>query len=150
MRSNKSLSELDIKEYFDKKILPKILFAPGLFRNIQIVRNCDKKAAIEFYKEYISFNRVVNTEFDEVDTNKALRQRVCKKLNILVECDKTDRELLSLLATTDRQKTRKKLFRFPSVWELSEMYANEYDDDIHLEGFVNEIENDYPKNAIFI
>lgn len=149
VRSNSTFADLDIKQYFEKNILSKYLFAPGLFRNIQIVFNYTKKEAIEYYKKHCAVNRAQN-EFEAVDSLKTLKQRVCKKLNILVECDKTEKELINLLHTTARQKTRKKLFRFPSVWELSEMYSSQYDDDENMESFVSEIESDYPKNAIFI
>jgi hypothetical protein len=147
VRSNNTFAGLDIADYFQKRILNTYLFAPGLFRNIQIVRNCNKAEAIQFYKNHVKPRR---EEANDYEIMQSIVKHINKKLNIKVCGDFTEKTLLHILTTYQRQKTFKKLFNEPSVMELSDLYSSMYDTEDNIEKFLNEELNDYPKNAIFI
>lgn len=145
IRSHSTFANLEVKEYFMQRVLRKYLFAPGIFQNIQIWKNCTKKEAIEKYKE------IKHIKQEEVDIWKAWRQLFKRKLNIQISDDIPETLLPSLYHSYQWQKGRKKLFKNPSVFEMHEEYSSQYDDDENMEGFVNEyFEGNYPKNAIFI
>lgn len=145
VRSNCTFESLDIADYFRKKILPKYLYAEGLFRNIQVMRNCSKKEALEFYLQFVK-----NPTKEFIDTEKAWKHRFLKRLNIDIADDISERILPRLFSTMERQKTRRKLFKYPSLFSLSEMYSNEFDTDGHEEEFLNEVYSEYPQNAMFV
>lgn len=148
VKSNSTFAGLDMAQYFEKHILPEYLFPFGMFRNIQIVYNCNKKEALRIYKEFISVGRTIESDF--VDMEKALRHRYTKKFNIVPSFSITVRDLKNNLHHFTKNKKRKYLHKLPSVIEMSDMYSQEYDTDDHLEGFVDETMNDFPENSIFI
>lgn len=145
VRSNLTFEEFDPKEYFLTRILPKYLFAPGIFRNIQIWLHCTKSEALEKYR------LMSKREPFEVDVWKAWRRLFKRRLNIQV-CDEfPDKHLPAIFRTYQYQKNRKKLFKHPSVLDMVEAYSMDHDDDGHEIEFVNDYFNDnYPNNAIFI
>jgi len=144
IRSNSEFKNLDIKQYFERFILPKYLFAPGIFRNIQIVKNCNKKEAIKYYKEVLK--KVKDTE---IYSYKAICRHIKRKLNVQICDDFSEKYLFNLLAEGKRYKTVKKLHKHPSIFELSDQYCSEFDTDGHEEEFLNGIYSDYSDNAIF-
>jgi hypothetical protein len=147
IRSNETFANLDIRKYFERAILSKFLFAPGLFRNIQIMRNCSNQEAIQFYKKYCKLS-VENRS--EIDALKAWKQLFKRRLNIEL-CDNIrERAMPAIYNSTKRQKTRKKLFLYPNPLELSDMYCSEFDTDGHELEFLDSFYSDYPKNAMFI
>lgn len=147
VRSNLTFETFDIADYFQKRILPKYLYAEGLFRNIQVMRNCSKKEALEFYLQFV---KPAKQEKEFIDTEKAWKHLFLKRLNIEIADDLSERLLPRLFNTLERQKTRRKLFKHPSPFELSDMYSSEFDTDGHEEEFLDGIYSDYPKNAMFI
>lgn len=148
VRSNESFESLDIANYFLKKILPKRLYPEGIFRNIQVMRNCSKAKAREFYKEHVSLTRERKPEY--IDTEKAWKQLFLRRFNIEI-CDSINEKSLPRIAgSMKRQGTRKKLFKYPSMFELCDRYSSEHDEDGHEEEFLSEVENEYPKNVMFI
>lgn len=145
IRSHSTFAGLDVKEYFMRRVLRKYLFEPGLFRDIQIWKNCSKVEAMQVYKE------IIKPKPFEVDTWKAWRRLFKRRLNIQISDDIPETLLPSLYHSYQFQKSRKKLFKQPSVFEMHEEYSSQYDDEENMEGFVNEyFEGNYPKNAIFI
>jgi hypothetical protein len=147
IKSNSTFAELDIKQYFESRILNKYLFAPGLFRNIQILRNCSKKEAIQYYKDIV---KPMVTNRAEIDTLRGWKQLFKRRLNIEIADSISERALPTVYKQLEPQKTRKKLFLNPSIFELSDRYCSQYDTDGHEFEFIDEVFNDYPKNSIFI
>lgn len=145
IRSNETYDQFDPIKYFENNILPKYLYASGLFRNIQLCYGCSKKDAISWYKKMNTKERVY-----VVDTDKAWRQLFKRKLNILIENYFTDSELKTLFKVTSRCNVRTKMFKAPSIWELSEQYGCEYDTEEYIEEFIHDQLSDYPKNSILV
>jgi hypothetical protein len=145
VRSNQSFQELDIETYFRKKILPNYLFAEGLFRNIQVYRNLTKQEALQWYKEYVKSHKD-----NIIDIDKALHNRIKKKLNMELQDHLPMNVITSLLKTMKRKKVRSKLFKHPNSFMLHEMYSNEYDTEDNMETFIHEYYSQFPKNAVFI
>ena len=148
VKSNSTFEALNIADYFRKKVLPKYLYPEGMFRNIQVMRNCSKKEALEFYLQYVKPKKDQVTAY--IDTEKAWKKRFLRHLNIEIADDISERFLPAIFKTTERQKIRRKLFKHPSAFSLSEMYSSDYDEDGHEEDFLNEFYSEYPKNAMFI
>jgi hypothetical protein len=147
VKSNKTFEELGAREYFEKRILPQYLYAPGIFRNIQIWMNCGKKEALQKYKELKENGK----EPFEVDVFKAWRRLFKRRLNIQVADFFPEHYLPAIYKSYQYQNKRKILFKQPSTFELHDYYSNEHDDDENMESFVNEyFDSNFPKNAIFI
>jgi hypothetical protein len=152
VRSNKTFEEFDVKEYFINQVLPKYLYAPGVFRNIQIWKKCSKKEAIEIYKRLFKLRKPEPmTEYDREEMIIKAWIRMFKIKKNIELCDTWNNgQLLLIFNNFKYQKKHKKLFRHPSVFEMHEAYTREHDDDDHIEEFVNEIYDDYPKNSLFV
>ncbi len=149
IKSNSTFADLDIIQYLETRILPKYLFANGIFRNIQIIRNCSKAEAIQFYKDNISLFR--EKRQPENDIYKAWKQLYKRRLNIEICEDLNPKYMAALFNSYTRQKTRQKLFKQPSLFEMAEAYHSENDTEDNMEQFVNDWYGDnYPKNSIFI
>lgn len=144
VKSNKPLKDFDFVAYFKQKILPNYLYKEGLFRNAQIMLNTDKKAVLKWYSE------VMKQKDNTIDIDKALQNRLKKKLNIEMVDFIPYTQIVNVLNKFDRQKRRAKLYKHPSPLEMHDMYLSEHDDDDNIEGFINEFYSEYPKNAIFI
>lgn len=150
VRSNSTLAEFDLQEYFIKKILPKYLYPEGIFRNIQIIENCSKKEALEYYRKYLSINATHKYEEERIDSYTAITKRLKKKLNIVACGFISEAKLLRVLKTTKTQPVTTELHPEPSFWELSDLYSQTYDEDGHEEQFINhEFEERYSKHSIF-
>jgi hypothetical protein len=145
VRSNQSFQDLNIETYFRKNILPKYLFAEGLFRNIQLYKNLTKQDALKWYKEYMK-----SQKDNVIDIDKALHNRLKKKINVELQDHLPMGIIINILKTMKRSKKRAKLFKHPSSFMLHEMYSNEYDTDDDMETFIHEYYSQFPKNAVFI
>lgn len=149
VKSNSTFKELDIKAYFMKHEAKKLFHPEGLFRNIQILRNCTKRAALEVYQNFLSKPYKKHPEY--IDTKKAIAHRFTKKLNCEL-CDSiSEKTALNLLNTMKRQKTRKKIYKHLSPFDLSDIYLSENDTEENMESWLSDyLEENYPKNSIFI
>jgi len=146
IRSNETWEQLDIEKYFLKKVLPKFMYNEGVFRDIQLLFNINKKEAREKYIE-ISTKAKQN---EEVDTFKSLRQQIKKRVNILVDQNGwfRDSQLLPLLKQP-RRKKRANGIKTPSFSEVYDFACGESDTE---DGMINAAENYYDQfdNAVFI
>lgn len=149
IRSNETLEALDIEKYFKEKILSKYLFAPGLFRNIQLIRNLSKTEAIQWYKTWIKAAQKPDQWEAEAQASKTLKQRLKKKLNIRLEDSFKDAYLIHLLKINNRHKRTVQLFREPSIFDMAERYSSHYDTEDNMEEFLEEEFSEFPKKAIF-
>jgi hypothetical protein len=145
VHSNQSFKDLNIETYFRKKILPMYLFPEGLFRNIQVYKNLTKAEALEWYKLYVKASKD-----NVIDIDKALHNRMKKKLNVELQDHLSMSSILNVLKNTPRFKKRTKMYKHPSPFELHDMYSSEYDDDDNMEAFINQYYSQFPKNATFI
>jgi len=148
VRSNRTFENLDIEKYVRESILPEYLYPAGVFRELQVFYNQDKKQALEKYKEY-RFNQKNKEEF--IDTEKAWRNRLKKDKNIEPGYDFfTEEEMRKAYHSFNRQDKRKKLFKMPSPSSMLD--AMDFEDDIDSLEFAysNYISNEYPDNAVFI
>lgn len=152
VRSNQTFNELDLQAYFYKHILPKYMYAEGTFRNIQIIENCSKKEALEYYRKYLSIKSTyIKDNTEPIDSFAALVKRIKRKLNIVVCDDISEARLYNVLKAYKRQPTLTRMYRQPSFFELSEIYSQEHDEDENIEEFVSDyFEENYSKDAIFI
>lgn len=149
VKSNSTFAEFNLEDHFKKRILPKYLFAPGKFQNIQIFYNISKKDAIEKWKEINGRNPI---DFEDRDDKilTGLKRLLLIRKNIWCADDVRPGKLRKVLSEFPYQKKRKKLFNHPSILEMSDRYSSQYDTDDSFEEFVDDIYNDYPKNSIFI
>ncbi len=146
IRSNETWEQLDIEKYFLKKVLSKFMYNEGVFRDIQLLYNINKQDAREKYNEI----KAAAKQDEQVDTFKALRQLIKKRVNILIDCNGffRDSQLLPLLKQP-RRKKRANGIKTPSFSEVYDFACSESDTE---DGMLAAAENYYDQfdNAVFI
>ncbi len=142
VRSNYAFQELDILSYFETKILPKYMYKEGLIRSLQIIYNVSKKEVIVKYKDLA---RTIKNNTFEVDIFAALRRRIRRKLNILVDeySNLNNGHLTHILKNFSRQAKPTKVVKAPSIWELHEHCSQIADTDEGIMEEANNVLNEY-------
>lgn len=146
IRSNETWQNFDLNTYFENKILPEYLYAPGLFRNMQIIYGIDKKEVPAKYK----WMRGIFNQPTEIDIQKAWRQLFKKRFNVILSDCFNDTKINRMLNTFTWNKTRSKAVNSPSIMELYDHCSSVSDTD---NGMISEfwnVINEYDKNTILI
>lgn len=81
VRSNVGFHELDIVQYFQKHVQPTLYHAPGLFRDIQLHFNLDKKAALLKYQELMLASKISS----EIDSDRAVLRHLRRHFNLIAD-----------------------------------------------------------------
>lgn len=147
IKSNSLCNSFNALEYFDKIILPKYFYTDGVLKNIQLSYNCDKKEAVRKYKLLkAETNKVPDWWEGATDINKALRNRVKKKLNIFIpdEIWATDKLCLKILKDFKRCKVRQTVKKI-DLYDLLDGFDGDIDE---AETLLNQ--NTSEKNVIYI
>jgi hypothetical protein len=149
IKSNLTYTELDIKDYFINKVLPKYLHKGGIWQRLQTVFNLPKS---EVKEKYIQLKANEAQEANApIDTEKALKARLRKKLNIVVDdyVMVFDKTLIKLLNTHKRQSKRTKATKAPSIMELTEYAEQNSDTDEGMFDAANEYMDDFKDCILF-
>ena len=147
VRSNQTFEALDHIAYFEKYILPKHYFAPGLFRNIQMVYNLTKSQVADKYRQ-LAAQWKLNASQDTDDLKyAAITRRLRRKKNLLVKWFINPGKLMNVLISSGypRQPKPIELCEMPNVWDLHDQLSREFDDD---DDIMNEAENIIMDNRI--
>ena len=126
VKSSETFDQLNIVAYFKEHILPKYYFAPGLFRNMQLLYNIPKDKVAAKYKEVFhpEFKNIPDPKFSRV---KALERRLNKKLNIQTDALLPEKKLIAAFKQFKRQKHKTNLQTQPSPFYLLEDLSWEFD-----------------------
>ena len=149
VKSSATFENFDFVKYFEERILPEYLYKEGLFRNIQLYYHLNKQDAKKWYLKH--YSKPHRSEPGYIDTLDSIYKRLRKKLNLVVSVYNCFNyaQLLRLLKM-ERAKVKTNVLKEPSPFDLHEQYSSMYDDDEHIEEFINETFSDYPQPAIFI
>lgn len=148
VRSNATFAALDYIAYFEKYILSRYYFAPGLFRNIQLVYNLQKSEVAAKYKAIFKTWNERSQEDTEDLQYKAIVRRLLKRKNLnAIDSFIPLNSMIHVLNSPayPRQKKRRELQPMPNPFLLLEQLSNDYDDEDQI---MNEAENIIMDNSI--
>jgi hypothetical protein len=134
VRSNETFEGLDVSGYFYRHILKRWMYPAGLFRDIQILLNCSKREALEWYK------KSRKAEGEPVDKVKAWKQLIKRDKNVVIEDPEmfTVKELQAIYEKLPKYVRRRKACKGPNIFDLVDEATMYADTDEGVEGYAME------------